>query len=357
VGEDQNLAAILRLHAGELGLEPGDGLALLTVLRSDAVGVPDAALVPLWESGLAKNVVKAPFAKDGTIGVGQLKMWAAARAKDGTLKPEELKWVGFNDWLDALIESDITKLSRDEVVNFVNDNAVRVEETMLGSRPLPLGFTIDPLEDGSGFTVSGAGLDATGQTESEAALFMAGRMERIAQQWQKNGDEEKARRYFIRAEALNEWSEYADGRGFGRETRYHGWQTPGGKGYKELLLTLPPNSTGKFTVRVDGFDGDGRVFDTYAEAATFLANERANGNNLPAAVVGDTDSRSEERAAIDDSPSVVAINYSAYDARSFSGITALRSAHNDAASGIFGKTQALRGGLASTVPGHAHTYR
>lgn len=31
----------------------------------------------------------------------------------------------------------------------------------------------------------------------------------------------------------------------------------------------------------------------------------------------------EERAAIDDSPSVVAINYSAYDARSFSGITAL----------------------------------
>ncbi|HQN95009.1 MAG TPA: UvrD-helicase domain-containing protein [Thermoanaerobaculales bacterium] len=33
-------------------LEPGDALALLTVLRSDAVGVPDAALVPLWESGL-----------------------------------------------------------------------------------------------------------------------------------------------------------------------------------------------------------------------------------------------------------------------------------------------------------------
>jgi ATP-dependent helicase/nuclease subunit A len=32
-------------------LEPGDRLALLTVLRSDAVGVPDAALVPLWESG------------------------------------------------------------------------------------------------------------------------------------------------------------------------------------------------------------------------------------------------------------------------------------------------------------------
>jgi ATP-dependent helicase/nuclease subunit A len=33
-------------------LEPGDPLALLTVLRSDAVGVPDAALVPLWDAGL-----------------------------------------------------------------------------------------------------------------------------------------------------------------------------------------------------------------------------------------------------------------------------------------------------------------
>ena len=33
----------------------------------------------------------------------------------------------------------------------------------------------------------------------------------------------------------------------------------------------------------------------------------------------------EERAAIDDSPTVVAINYSAYDARSFGGLTALHS--------------------------------
>jgi ATP-dependent helicase/nuclease subunit A len=32
-------------------LEPGDSLALLTVLRSDALGVPDAALVPLWDAG------------------------------------------------------------------------------------------------------------------------------------------------------------------------------------------------------------------------------------------------------------------------------------------------------------------
>ena len=40
-------------------LEPGDPLALLTALRSDAVGVPDAALVPLWESGLPAVLAEA----------------------------------------------------------------------------------------------------------------------------------------------------------------------------------------------------------------------------------------------------------------------------------------------------------
>jgi ATP-dependent exoDNAse (exonuclease V) beta subunit len=33
-------------------IEPTDALALLTVLRSDVVGVPDAALAPLWDAGL-----------------------------------------------------------------------------------------------------------------------------------------------------------------------------------------------------------------------------------------------------------------------------------------------------------------
>jgi len=38
-------------------LDPGDQLALLTVLRSDTVGVPDAALIPLWRCGYAGTMV------------------------------------------------------------------------------------------------------------------------------------------------------------------------------------------------------------------------------------------------------------------------------------------------------------
>ncbi len=39
-------------------LEPTDALALLTVLRSDVVGVPDAALAPLWDSGFPGRMAR-----------------------------------------------------------------------------------------------------------------------------------------------------------------------------------------------------------------------------------------------------------------------------------------------------------
>ncbi|MBD3871633.1 MAG: UvrD-helicase domain-containing protein, partial [Acidobacteria bacterium] len=39
-------------------LEPTDALALLTVLRSDVVGVPDAALAPLWDTGFPGRMAR-----------------------------------------------------------------------------------------------------------------------------------------------------------------------------------------------------------------------------------------------------------------------------------------------------------
>jgi ATP-dependent helicase/nuclease subunit A len=39
-------------------LEPTDLLALLTVLRSDVVGVPDAALAPLWDAGFGSQMAR-----------------------------------------------------------------------------------------------------------------------------------------------------------------------------------------------------------------------------------------------------------------------------------------------------------
>ncbi len=47
------LAALVRCI-----LEPTDTLALLTVLRSDVVGVPDAALAPLWDAGFPGSMAR-----------------------------------------------------------------------------------------------------------------------------------------------------------------------------------------------------------------------------------------------------------------------------------------------------------
>ena len=53
-------------------LEPTDMLALLTVLRSDVVGVPDAALAPLWDGGFGSHLARfewrKPSASDAVLG-------------------------------------------------------------------------------------------------------------------------------------------------------------------------------------------------------------------------------------------------------------------------------------------------
>ena len=44
-------------------IDPGDHLALLTVLRSPAVGVPDAALLPLWREGFPRRMTELGSAR------------------------------------------------------------------------------------------------------------------------------------------------------------------------------------------------------------------------------------------------------------------------------------------------------
>ncbi len=63
-------------------LEPADQLALLTVLRSDAVGVPDAALVPLWRSGVAAAMADLAGPDEGALADLATRIARAAAAVD-----------------------------------------------------------------------------------------------------------------------------------------------------------------------------------------------------------------------------------------------------------------------------------
>lgn len=61
-------------------LDPGDHLALLTVLRSSTVGVPDAALVPLWNRQLPRRMTELAGPDPGALEALREAIEAAARA-------------------------------------------------------------------------------------------------------------------------------------------------------------------------------------------------------------------------------------------------------------------------------------
>ncbi|HEX4960109.1 MAG TPA: UvrD-helicase domain-containing protein [Thermoanaerobaculia bacterium] len=61
-------------------LDPGDHLALLTVLRSSTVGVPDAALIPLWNRQLPKRMTELGGPDPGALVALREAIEGAARA-------------------------------------------------------------------------------------------------------------------------------------------------------------------------------------------------------------------------------------------------------------------------------------
>jgi len=79
-------------------LEPADTLALLTVIRSDAVGVPDVALAPLWDVGLPTAVSKLDGADDTDLAAVRRVVEKAAAAVEEAPGLELLP-----RWPDAVI--------------------------------------------------------------------------------------------------------------------------------------------------------------------------------------------------------------------------------------------------------------
>jgi ATP-dependent exoDNAse (exonuclease V) beta subunit len=65
-------------------LDPNDQLALLTLLRSSAAGVPDAAWLPLWEAGFPKLAARLGFDLDALAALEPM-LREAAEAIDGSV--------------------------------------------------------------------------------------------------------------------------------------------------------------------------------------------------------------------------------------------------------------------------------
>jgi hypothetical protein len=168
----------------------------------------------------------------------------------GLVKQDEVNWSGVNEWLD--LQSG--KVTKDQVLDYLKSGGVRVEEHVLGGpRGLP-DILNKHFENSS----------RPQPTTTEGWLDEAARQERIAQQWQKQGDQDRADRAFAIAEAMTEHAE--QGETGAKGTKYSGYTLPGGENYREVLLTLPRTAQDAKTYAVGYNENSVTPFDTRAEA-------------------------------------------------------------------------------------------
>ncbi len=105
-------------------LDPGDHLALLTVLRSPWIGVPDAALIPLWSRKFPKRMTELT-SPEGLHGLAELIAESAAEVPADVPGIERVR--GWEASLQAGVEA-LAELRR----SFVTDAADRFLDKLRG---------------------------------------------------------------------------------------------------------------------------------------------------------------------------------------------------------------------------------
>lgn len=181
---------------------------------------------PIFYSELARQVEAIPArampASDWISRIAALK----------GVKPDEIEWSGVREWL----QMQSGKVTKDQVLDYLRANGVRVHEVELGGAQAQLEEAerdlIRHLIDNEAFTERGAreyALDAARGDLTEA---------------QHENQSETTRRLSNRVRDLYV---QRDEEGSAAQTKYSSYQLPGGENYTELLLTLPvgkPTQTG-----------------------------------------------------------------------------------------------------------------
>ena len=162
----------------ELGQDADDSLSGQKGMFSR----PDKARTPsVWRSALQDSI------EGLSTGAAPAQGWQDAikgLINKGAIKADEVEWSGVTDWLK--LQSG--KVTKDQVLDYLDGNGVKVEETMLSN---------------DGYMRDARG----GRIDDGAGGFVAN----------------------------------------GKPTKYENYQLPGGKNYRELLLTLPERGAEQYT--------------------------------------------------------------------------------------------------------------
>ncbi|HRY42273.1 MAG TPA: hypothetical protein P5153_17195 [Candidatus Krumholzibacteria bacterium] len=227
-----SLRNLLRKAGLSVEMSDNDVLALLAGARRYAEGNVGAKgegfsqKGPLWYSELASKLAAIPMK------VSPAAQWQnTIRALKG-VKPDEIEWSGVNDWL----ATQSGKVTKEQVLEYLRQNGVQVKEVMYGANDkeqayLEASAAVDRAYDAIVDRAKEIGLDDAqlGMTQ-DLAMDNA-----FAPRLVPEGMMEVVLKY--RA-AVAEWHKATPDRDI--ETRYGSYTLPGGKNYRELLLTLPP---------------------------------------------------------------------------------------------------------------------
>lgn len=195
------------IDGGTLQEFTGPSGANAKALRIQVDGVARRSVArPEFFSQLERAVAAVPD-RLATMAAPQWKLWLDANAPKLGVKKDEIEWSGIKDYLDLQGKAKVT---RDQLVAYLGDNGVRIEETVLGSTGLRdtgemyVAEANDWGDEWAVFTEDGAIIGGTYESEGAAEQAMA---------------------------EMNEE---------GKPTKYGTYTVPGGENYREVLITLPP---------------------------------------------------------------------------------------------------------------------
>jgi hypothetical protein len=203
------------------GLMPG-------VVEGESIGMlggpikPQAPVSPIGFYSAAEQAALSLPRKSGT---GDAFLNDLMKGQD--VKKDELSWMGLDDYLKGK-----PNVTRQEVQDYIAGNRVDVQEVKLGGNEAP---SQDLLNWMSARRI-------LPPRNPEGWQELSQRLESFAQQHQAAGGD--AQRTFTLSEEAGRISEGLNAGGSSAgATKYERYQLPGGENYREILLTLPANSS------------------------------------------------------------------------------------------------------------------
>ena len=151
-----------------------------------------------WYSGLQQAIAAVPD-RLANQAAPQWKLWLDANAAKLGVKKDEVEWSGIKEFLDTQGKAKVT---REDIVAYLDANGVKIEEVVLG--------------------------------EGDWAVYDGDDNQYFGSQSEAND--------YAKEQGINVTEDTvfrASNRPGGYGTKYHSYTLPGGKNYRELLLTLP----------------------------------------------------------------------------------------------------------------------